>query len=108
MRMLRKPRKYYIYSWPRRFDVTPKDMSKTVYGFDGLGDALDYATEMFKGMDSSIFWCVVKTDKVAYECMKQMVDVEFGRPCATLVEVHDNFKKKQLKKYRNKEDGDFE
>ena len=102
-----KRTKYYIYSWPRRFNVIPKDMSKTVCGFDGFGDAIDYATAMFRGVDSSIFWCVAKSDKVAEKCLRQMIDIEFGRPDESLVEVHNSFREKLLKNFRNKEDGAF-
>ena len=105
MRM--KKSKYYIYSWPRRFDASTDDMSKSILGFDELDDAYDYATEMFRYADSSIFWCVAKSDKVAEKCLKQMIDIEFGRPDAALVEVHNSFREKILKNFRNKEDGDF-
>lgn len=105
MRM--KKSKYYIYSWPRRFDASTKDMSKSIYGFDELGDAYDYATEMFRCADSSIFWCVVKTDEVAEKCLEQMINIEFGRPNAALVEMHNSFREKILKNFRNKEDGAF-
>lgn len=92
MRM--KKSKYYIYSWPRRFDASTNDMSKSILGFDELGDAYDYATEMFRYADSSIFWCVTKSDKVAEKCLKQMIDIEFGRPDESLVEVHNSFREK--------------
>lgn len=105
--MMRKTSKYYIYSWPRRFDASTDDMSKSILGFDELYDAYDYATEMFRYAGSSIFWCVVKTDKAAKECLRQMIDIEFGRPDAALVEVHNSFREKILKEFCNKEDGDF-
>lgn len=105
MRM--KKSKYYIYSWPRRFDACTKDMSKSIHGFDEISDAYNYATEMFRYADSSILWCVVKTDKVAEKCLKQMIDIEFGRPDAPLVEMCNSFREKILKKFRNKEDGAF-
>ena len=116
MRM--KKSKYYIYSWPRRFDASTDDMSKSILGFDELDDAYDYATEMFRYADSSIFWCVAKSDKVAEKCLRQMIDEcaeerlkqmidEFGGPDASLARVHNSFREKLLKKFRNKEDGDF-
>lgn len=80
--MIKKRSKYYIYSWPRRFDASTDDISKSILGFDELDDAYDYATEMFRYADSSIFWCVAKSDKVAEKCLEQMIDIEFGRPDA--------------------------
>lgn len=105
--MMKKTSKYYIYSWPRRFDASTKDMSKSIHGFDEIGDAFDFATEMFRYADSSIFWCVVKTDKAAEACLKQMIDIEFGRPDTSLAAVYNSFREKILKKFRNKEDGAF-
>ncbi len=107
-----KTGKYYIYSWPRRFNVIPKDMSKTVCGFNGLGDAVDYATAMFRGVDSSIFWCVAKTDAVAVRCMDQMVENEFYRITACLADTKKDrrpniVRMEILKTFKNKEDGDF-
>lgn len=107
-----KHTQYYIYSWPRRFNVIPKDMSKTVCGFNGFGDAIDYATAMFRGVDSSIFWCVAKTDAVAVRCMDQMVEYEFYRTKACLVDTKKDRRSNIvrmdiLKTFKNKEDGDF-
>ena len=108
-----KTDKYYIYSWPRRFGVTPKDMSVTVCGFDGLGDAYDYATVLFRGVDSSIFWCVAPTDDVAVCIMDQMVETEFCRIQDNYfksVKDHqpNNLRREILKSFYNNKDGDFE
>lgn len=46
--MIKKRSKYYIYSWPSRFDARTDDISKSILGFDELDDAYDYATEMFR------------------------------------------------------------
>ena len=104
--MIKKRSKYYIYSWPRRIDTSTDDISKSILGLDELDDAYDYATEMFRCADSSIFWCVVKTDKVAEKCLEQMID-EFGGPDASLARVHNSFRQKLLKIFCNKEDGAF-
>ena len=89
-----------------RFDASTDDISKSILGFDELDDAYDYATEMFRYADRSIFWCVAKYDKVAEKRLKQMID-KLGGPDASLVRVHKSFREKILKKFRNKEDGAF-
>lgn len=107
-----KHTQYYIYSWPRRFNVIPKDMSKTVCGFNGFGDAVDYATAIFRGVDSSIFWCVAPRDDVAVRIMDQMVEYEFYRTKACLFDTKKDvwrniIRMDILKTFKNKEDGDF-
>ncbi len=108
-----KRTKYYIYSWPRRFDVTPKDMSKTVCSFGVLRDAYDYAAVLFKGADSSIFWCVTSKDSVAVRIMDQMVEDEFCRiqdNCfKSMKDYQPNILRREILKslQNNKEDGDF-